>query len=81
MFRPIRVDHTNCLQVAIKTHSFWFFMAPTKLVPSIGSSVCRFSTQRTRLFLYGPGIEFAGVRDEDLNQHRVLLIADSRAGV
>ena len=22
MFRPIRVDHTNCLQVAIKTHSF-----------------------------------------------------------
>ena len=20
MFRPIRVDHTNCLQVAIKTH-------------------------------------------------------------
>jgi len=23
MFRPIRVDHTNCLQVAIKTHSFW----------------------------------------------------------
>jgi hypothetical protein len=23
MFRPIRVDHTNCLQVAIKTHSFF----------------------------------------------------------
>jgi hypothetical protein len=22
MFRPIRVDHTNCLQVPIKTHSF-----------------------------------------------------------
>ncbi len=22
-FRPIRVDHTNCLQVAIKTHSLW----------------------------------------------------------
>jgi hypothetical protein len=22
MFRPFRVDHTNCLQVAIKTHSF-----------------------------------------------------------
>ena len=22
MFRPIRVDHTNCLQVGIKTHSF-----------------------------------------------------------
>jgi hypothetical protein len=22
MFRPIRVDYTNCLQVAIKTHSF-----------------------------------------------------------
>jgi hypothetical protein len=22
MFRPIRVDHTNCLQVAVKTHSF-----------------------------------------------------------
>jgi hypothetical protein len=22
MFRPIRVDHTNCLQVASKTHSF-----------------------------------------------------------
>jgi hypothetical protein len=22
MFRPIRVDHTNCLQVAIKTHQF-----------------------------------------------------------
>ncbi len=21
MFRPIRVDHTNCLQVTIKTHS------------------------------------------------------------
>jgi hypothetical protein len=21
MFRPIRVDHTNCLQVVIKTHS------------------------------------------------------------
>ena len=24
MFRPIRMDHTNCLQVAIKTHSFKF---------------------------------------------------------
>ncbi len=22
VFRPIRVDHTNCLQVVIKTHSF-----------------------------------------------------------
>jgi hypothetical protein len=22
MFRPIRVDHTNCIQVAIQTHSF-----------------------------------------------------------
>ncbi len=22
MFRPIRLDHTNCLQVVIKTHSF-----------------------------------------------------------
>jgi hypothetical protein len=22
MFRPIRMDHTKCLQVAIKTHSF-----------------------------------------------------------
>jgi hypothetical protein len=22
MFRPVRVDHTDCLQVAIKTHSF-----------------------------------------------------------
>jgi hypothetical protein len=22
MFRHIRLDHTNCLQVAIKTHSF-----------------------------------------------------------
>jgi hypothetical protein len=22
MFRPIRLDHTNCLQMAIKTHSF-----------------------------------------------------------
>ncbi len=26
MFRPIRVDHTNCLQVAIKTHSFIHFL-------------------------------------------------------
>jgi hypothetical protein len=26
MFRPIRVDHTNCLQVAIKTHSFVLYM-------------------------------------------------------
>ena len=25
MFRPIREDHTNCLQVAIKTHSFFAF--------------------------------------------------------
>ena len=24
MFRPIRLDHTNCLQVAIKTHSFYY---------------------------------------------------------
>jgi hypothetical protein len=23
VFRPIRVDHTNCLQVAIKTHSYY----------------------------------------------------------
>jgi hypothetical protein len=23
VFRPIRVDHTNCLQVAVKTHSFF----------------------------------------------------------
>jgi hypothetical protein len=26
MFRPIRVDHTNCLQVAIKTHSFIHYL-------------------------------------------------------
>jgi hypothetical protein len=26
MFRSIRVDHTDCLQVAIKTHSFMSFM-------------------------------------------------------
>ena len=26
MFRPIRVDHTNCLQVAIKTHSFIYHL-------------------------------------------------------
>ena len=26
MFRPIRLDHTNCLQVAIKTHSFNSFL-------------------------------------------------------
>jgi hypothetical protein len=29
MFRPIRVDHTNCLQVAIKTHSFIGNKIPT----------------------------------------------------
>ncbi len=26
MFRPIRVDHINCLQVTIKTHSFNIFI-------------------------------------------------------
>jgi hypothetical protein len=32
MLRPIRVDHTNCLQVVIETHSFmgvllvWYFI-------------------------------------------------------
>ena len=31
MFRSIRVDHTNCLQVAIKTHSF---MVP-QIMPAI----------------------------------------------
>jgi hypothetical protein len=30
MFRSIRVDHTNCLQVAIKTHSFHFKISLTE---------------------------------------------------
>jgi hypothetical protein len=35
MFRSIRVDHTNCLQVAIKTHSFIFYLAQMNLtIPS-----------------------------------------------
>ena len=33
MFRPIRVDHTNCLQVTIKTHSFIQFLKD--ILPSI----------------------------------------------
>ncbi len=31
MFRPIRVDHTNCLQVAIKTHSFYVRFRRSKI--------------------------------------------------
>ncbi len=30
MFRPIRVDHTNCLQVAIKTHSLFVYYESLK---------------------------------------------------
>ncbi len=33
MFRPIRMDHTNCLQVAIKTHKYNFFFSPLLLTP------------------------------------------------
>ena len=34
MFRPIRMDHTNCLQVAIKTLQFnkWFRRIMTRLL-------------------------------------------------
>jgi hypothetical protein len=32
MFRPIRVGHTNCLQVAIKTHSFIVFASITVVI-------------------------------------------------
>jgi hypothetical protein len=31
MFRPIRVDHTNCLQVGTKTHSFIHFVRSEKV--------------------------------------------------
>ena len=41
-FRPIRVDHTNCLQVAIKTHSFD--------IPVTGSHAdCRVDAHREHL--------------------------------
>jgi hypothetical protein len=33
MFRPIRVDHTNCLQVVIKTHSFSSPSPPSSFTP------------------------------------------------
>jgi len=33
MFRPIRLDHTNCLQVAIKTHSFIDYRTPLSKTP------------------------------------------------
>jgi hypothetical protein len=42
MFRPIRLDHTNCLQVAIKTHSFNICntrITSVTLMPHIGSIV------------------------------------------
>ena len=40
MFRPIRVDHTNCLQVDIKTHSFLkFFKVPEASISSIYSKL------------------------------------------
>ncbi len=34
MFRPIRVDHTNCLQVVIKTHSFKNEWVEIKIFPA-----------------------------------------------
>ena len=36
MFRPIRVDHTNCLQVAIKTHSFMSVVFVLTVHPTSG---------------------------------------------
>ncbi len=32
MFRPIRLDHTNCLQVAIKTHYYYALALVTQVV-------------------------------------------------
>jgi hypothetical protein len=34
MFRPIRMDHTNCLQVAIKTLQFMVFFRNRNTIPS-----------------------------------------------
>ena len=35
MFRPIRVDHTNCLQVDIKTHSFYALLCCGEVVTKL----------------------------------------------
>jgi hypothetical protein len=47
MFRPIRVDHPNCLQVAIKTHSFLFKNDSTnKMMDVINMERFKIITQR-----------------------------------
>ncbi len=38
--RPIRVDHTNCLQVALKTHSFIHIQPHTLLTPTLLTFMC-----------------------------------------
>jgi hypothetical protein len=40
MFRSIRVDHTNCLQVVIKTHSFIEGRYDERLKPRVEESGC-----------------------------------------
>jgi hypothetical protein len=42
MFRPIRVDHTNCLQVVIKTYDYCWMLLEVRIFQRDGPLVFRF---------------------------------------
>jgi hypothetical protein len=49
MFCPIRVDHTNCLRVVIKTHSF---ILETHIIPDKPTTCRGFPSTNTHSFLF-----------------------------
>jgi hypothetical protein len=55
MFRPIRVDHTKCLQVAIKTHSFIMQMVIKKRVRGTPTTIVRCAGREQTYCLYCNG--------------------------
>jgi hypothetical protein len=71
MFRPIRVDHTNCLQVAIKTHSF---------IHSDGHDLrilLSYITRRPGFVDTPPGIHHQTARSLHTHNHPLTDVADS----
>ncbi len=55
MFRPIRVDHTNCLQVAIKTHSFIITLVSTQYDSiKLGPPIVRHKASEVPLYSMNP---------------------------
>jgi hypothetical protein len=75
MFRPIRVDHTNCLQVAIKTHSF---------IHSDGHDLrilLSYITRRPGFVDTPPGIHHQTARSLHTHNHPLTDVADSMTSI